>query len=169
MKFKFRADPEDLLIFIMFAIFLLYIVAISVVNVHSFATEGVLSGLNPFPAFAPDTIFSTIVLYLVALLGLFVSVSSMFFDREKGFGLTTDKKDKGYSRWAKDKEIKEELECVSVKATNSKSAGVPIILKDDEMWVDNGEYHSLVIGATGSGKTQAVILPTVHSLAKAKE
>ena len=169
MKFKFRADPEDLLIFIMFAIFLLYIVAISVVNVHTFATDGHLSGLNPFPAFAPDKIFSTIVLYLVALLGLFVSVSSMFFDREKGFGLTTDKKDKGYSRWAKDKEIKEELECVQIQAKNSKAAGVPIILNENEMWVDNGEYHSLVIGATGSGKTQGVILPTVHSLAKAKE
>ena len=169
MKFKFRADAEDLSIFILFAIFLLYIVAISVANISSFAADGHLSGLNPLPAFEADHIFSTIVLYLVALLGLFASVSSMFFDREKGFGLTTEKKDKGYSRWAKDKEIKEELDCVEIKAKNSKSAGVPIILNENEMWVDNGEYHSLVIGATGSGKTQGVILPTVHSLAKAKE
>ncbi len=169
MKFKFRADAEDLSIFILFAIFLLYIVAISVANISSFAADGHLSGLNPLPAFEADHIFSTIVLYLVALLGLFASVSSMFFDREKGFGITTEKKDKGYSRWAKDKEIKEELDCVEIKAKNSKSAGVPIILNENEMWVDNGEYHSLVIGATGSGKTQGVILPTVHSLAKAKE
>ena len=169
MKFKLRADAEDLSIFIVFAIFLFYIVAISVANISSFASTGQLSGLNPLPAFTPDHIFSTIVFYLIALLGLFASVSSMFFDREKGFGLTTEKKDKGYSRWAKDKEIKEELECVKIKSANSKAAGVPIILKDDEMWVDNSEYHSLVIGATGSGKTQGVILPTVHSLAKAKE
>jgi len=169
MKFKLRADSEDLSIFIIFAVFLLYIVAISVANVSSFASTGELSGLNPLPAFSKDHIFSTLVLYFVALLGLFASVSSMFFEREKGFGLTTEKKDKGYSRWAKDKEIKEELECVKIKATNSKAAGVPIILKEDEMWVDNSEYHSLVIGATGSGKTQGVILPTVHSLAKAKE
>ena len=169
MKFKLRADSEDLSIFIVFAIFLLYIVAISVANVSSFASTGQLSGLNPLPAFAPDHIFSTILFYLVALLGLFASVSSMFFDREKGFGLTTEKKDKGYSRWAKDKEIQSELDCVQIKSTNSKAAGVPIILKENEMWVDNGEYHSLVIGATGSGKTQTVILPMVHSLAKAKE
>ena len=39
MKFKFRADSEDLLIFIMFAVFLLYIVAICIVNIHSFAAE----------------------------------------------------------------------------------------------------------------------------------
>ena len=61
MKFKFRSDPEDLLIFIMFAVFLLYIVAISVVNIHTFATEGHLSGLNPFPAFGPKYLFSTSV------------------------------------------------------------------------------------------------------------
>lgn len=169
MKFKFRADAEDLLIFGLFALFLLYIIAISVVNVSTFASEGHLAGLNPLPAFSPDHIFSTIALFLVALLGIFASVSSMFFDREKGFGLTTDKKDKGYSRWAKDKEIKTELECVPIQSKTAKAAGVPIILNENEMWVDNGEYHSLVIGATGSGKTQTVILPMVHSLAKAKE
>ena len=169
MKFKFRADSEDLLIFIMFAVFLLYIVAICIVNIHSFAAEGHMAGLNPLPAFGPDYLFSTISLYLLALLGLFASVSSMFFEREKGLGITTDKKDKGYSRWAKDKEIQAELCCVPIQAKNSKEAGIPLILNDKNMWVDNGEYHSLVIGATGSGKTQTVILPMVHSLAKAKE
>ena len=169
MKLKFRADSEDLLIFGMFAVFLLYIVAIGVVNIHTFATEGHLSGLNPFPAFEPRYLFSTLFLYFLFLLGLFASVSSMFFEREKGFGITTDKKDKGYSRWAKEKEIKEELECVQITQKNSKAAGIPIILNDKEMWVDNGEYHSLVIGATGSGKTQTVILPMVYNLAKARE
>ena len=37
------------------------------------------------------------------------------------------------------------------------------------MWVDNGENHTLVIGATGSGKTTSVVDPLVYSLAKAKE
>ena len=101
MKLKFRADSEDLLIFGMFAVFLLYIVAIGVVNIHTFATEGHLSGLNPFPAFEPRYLFSTLFLYFLFLLGLFASVSSMFFERKKGFRITTNKKDKGYSRWAK--------------------------------------------------------------------
>ena len=169
MKFKLRADPDDLMIFAFFALFLLYIVAISVLNLHSFATEGQLFGLNPFPAFGPDFIFSTLFIYLLVLLGLFASVSSMFFDREKGFGLTTDKKDKGYSRWAKEREIQAELKPVPIMAKNSKAAGIPLIIKDKEMWVDDGEYHSLIIGATGSGKTQGVIHPMVHSLAKARE
>ena len=169
MKLKFRADAEDLLMFVLFAIFLLFFVAIAVANVNSLATQGQLSGLNPLPAFAPDLVLSTLLFYVVILLGLFASAGSMFFEREKGFGITTEKKDKGYSRWAKEKEIQEELTRVEITQKNSKAAGIPIMLNDTEMWVDNGEYHSLVIGATGSGKTQTVILPMVHSLAKARE
>ena len=84
MKLKFRADKEDIMIFVVFAIFLLYVVAIAVVNLHSFATTGSLSGLNPFPAFAPDFIGFTLVIYLGSLFGLFVSVKSYFFEMEKG-------------------------------------------------------------------------------------
>ena len=169
MKLKFRADPHDLLIFGIFAGFLLYVVAIVVVNLSTFATEGTLSGLNPFPAFEPKYILTTLTFFILALGALFISVSSYFFDREKGLGLTTEKKDKGYSRWAKDKEIKEELECVPVQAKRAKAAGIPLIVTKDELWVDNGEYHSLIIGATGSGKTQGVVFPQVRSLAKARE
>ena len=169
MKFKFRADPEDLLIFGVFAGFLFFIVSLIVSNLHVMASEGHLAGLNPFPAFAPDMILSTLALYFLVLLGLFASVSSMFFEREEGIGIRADKKDKGYSRWAKAKELQEELAHVEINMKGSKAAGVPLMINEHEMWVDNGEYHSLVIGATGSGKTQTVVLPMVHSLAKAKE
>ncbi len=169
MKFKFRAEGEDLFIFLIFAIFLLYIVAIVVANVHTFAVDSQLSGINPFPAFSAECIKSTIVFYLLALVGLFASVKSWFIEREEGFGLEMNKSSKGYSRWAKDKEIQKELSRVGIRQVNSKEAGVPILINNEEMWVDNGEYHSLVIGATGSGKTQTVILPMVYSLAKAKE
>ena len=171
MKLKFRADAEDLLIFVMFLVFLLYVIAIAVVNLNSLATTGEIGvlNLNPLPAFGPDLFFATLVFYIVILFAIFASTSSMFFEREKGFGITTEKKDKGYSRWAKEKELQEELTRVEITQKNSKAAGVPIMLNNTEMWVDNGEYHSLVIGATGSGKTQTVILPMVHSLAKARE
>ena len=36
MKLKFRADPEDLTIFGIFAVFLLYVVAIGILNLNSF-------------------------------------------------------------------------------------------------------------------------------------
>ena len=169
MKLKFRADKDDVMIFIVFAIFLLYIVAIGVVNLHSFATEGYFSGLNPFPAFTPRFLWITLIIYFAALVGMLISVKSYFFEMEKGFGFTSEKKDKGYSRWAKDKEMKAELTMVSPQQEYSEAAGVPLLLNEKEAWVDNGEYHTLVIGSTGSGKTQTVIKPTVKLLAKAGE
>lgn len=169
MKLKLRADKEDWLVFGGFALFLLYFIAIGVVNLATFAETGTLSGFNPFPAFSAKYISATLVLYFLVLGGIFISVSSYFFEREKGIGIATQKKDKGYSRWAKDKEIKEELERVEIKQKNAKAAGIPLIVTENEMWVDNGEYHSLIIGATGSGKTQGIVFPQVHSLAKARE
>ena len=109
MKLKFRADKDDLIIFGVFAIFLLYIIAIGIVNLHTLTTEGVFSGFNPFPAFSKQFLWMTLLIYVTALAGMFASVKSYFFEMEKGFGITTEKKDKGYSRWAKDKELEAEL------------------------------------------------------------
>lgn len=171
MKLKIRMDSEDLIIFLLFALFLLYIVAIFVVNIGTLASEGYLSGPNPLPAFSSKYITSTIGFYIIALIGIIVSVSSYIFEFEKGFGFTTDKKDKGYSRWAKDKEIMESknVEAINIKDKNSNAGGTPLLYKDDKIYVDNGENHTLVLGATGSGKTQTVILPTVKVLAKHNE
>lgn len=171
MKLKIRVDSEDLLMFLVFALFLLYIVAVCVVNLASFAQEGYLVGPNPIGAFSSRYIGSTIGFYIIALVACFIGASSYIFEFDKGFGITTDKKDKGYSRWAKDKEIisSKAVEEINIKDDNSNAGGTPLIYKGDKIYVDNGENHTLVIGATGSGKTQTVILPTVKVLAKNRE
>lgn len=170
MKLKMRADAKDWTIFGIFCVFLLYVVCIFVINFASLTSEGVFRGLNPLPAFLPEFILFTLGFYFLALLASFLSVSSYFFDMEKGIGITSSsKKEKGYSRWAKDKEIMEELAEVDPSSKNSDKAGIALISKKGKVWVDNGEYHSLVIGATGSGKTQCVVLPQVKLLAKKKE
>lgn len=168
MKFKFRADAQDVLIFVIFAIFLLFIIALGVLNLSNLAAGEDLT-INPLPAFGPEYLTSTIVFYVVALIALFVSVSSYFFDREEGFGFSMGKKDKGYSRWAKDKEMKAVLKEVDPKQPNSEYAGIPLISKNGKLWVDDGEYHNLVVGATGSGKTVSTILPSIKVLAKKGE
>lgn len=107
MKLKFKAELQDIVIFIVFAIFLLYIIALAMVNIPSLSVNGEFAGLNPLPAFAEDKIVPTLGFYILALAGLFMSVKSYFFDVEKGFGISTEKSNKGgYSRWAKEKEIK---------------------------------------------------------------
>jgi len=169
MKLKFRADSKDVALFIAFAIFLLYVVALGVINLSSFASYGVFAGFNPFPAFSSEYIFTTLVFYIVALGASFMGVSSYFFEREEGIGFTMNKKDKGYSRWAKEKEMKKALKCVRPSDETAEHAGIPLISKNGELWVDDGEFHNLVIGATGSGKTQSTILPTIKVLAKKGE
>jgi len=169
MKFKFRADAKDIKIFIGFCILLLYFCAIGVLNAHSLATSGTLYGILPFEAFTPKYLATTIMLFLLILVGVCFSVSSYFFDREKGFGITTEKKDKGYSRWCSEKEMKKTLCEIDPSADKIEHAGIAVISDGKKMWVDDGEAHNLVIGATGSGKTQIAVLPMIKILAKAGE
>lgn len=49
------------------------------------------------------------------------------------------------------------------------AAGIPLINDGKNIWIDNGEYHNLVIGSTGSGKTETVVKPMVNLLAKKGE
>ena len=172
MKFKFVASSRDVVIFLIFAVFLLYVVALGVLNIPELASQGTFYGLNPLEAFSPQNIYYTLFFYLLALAGLIMSVNSYFFEFEDGVGLNIgEKSGGGYSHWAKVKEIKTDKDVKRVEASALKSdyAGVPLISNGTELWVDDGSYHTLVIGATGSGKTQDTILPTIKVLAKKGE
>ena len=171
---KFRVTEKDLIIFIIFCFFLLYLCAIAVVNFASFRDTGAFYGLNPFPAFAPTHLKYTVVLFIGVLVVIFSSVSSTIFNKEKGkgFGLVLgEKKEKGYSRWATEKEIKKAKDICKVmcQQKTADAAGVPLINNGKEMYVDNSEQHTLVIGATASGKTTSVVDPLVISLSKHDE
>ena len=169
MKLKFRADAKDIKIFVGFCFLLLYLCAVGVLNAHSLATEGTFYGIVPFEAFTLRYLPTTLTLFLLVLAGVCFSVSSYFFDREKGFGVTTQKKDKGYSRWCKDKEMKATLYEIDPSAPATEHAGIAVINDGHKIWVDDGEAHNLIIGATGSGKTQNVVFPMIKVLAKAGE
>lgn len=170
MKLKFKAEGRDWAIFAAFSLFLLYLIAIAVLNISSFASDSTFAGLNPFPAFTKDYIAPTMVFYLAAMIGIFTSVSSYFFEREKGFGIEAGtKKDKGYNRWATDKEFKKDL--VKILPTDEKieKGGIPLINNGSEIWIDSSGYHNMIIGSTGSGKSQALSFPFIRVMAKAGE
>lgn len=170
MKLKFKAEARDWAIFLIFSLVLLYLVAISVLNVASFISDSTFAGFNPFPAFTREYIAPTMVFYLAILIAIFSSVSSYFFEREKGFGFEAgSKKEKGYSRWATDKEMKKELAHILPTDEKTEAAGIPLINNGKEIWVDNGEFHNIIIGSTGSGKTQMMVQPMVKLLAKHDE
>ena len=173
MKLKFRADAKDIMVFVIFSIFCFYIVSIGILNALSILEDGSLHGLNPFPIFmnGQDLILA-IILYLVILIVAFTGVSSYFFEREKGIGVAVGKKDeKGYSRWCKDKEMKNADDIMVIKPTddNIKKGGIPIYNDGKEVWIDTGGYHNMIIGSTGSGKSQGLSFPYINIMAKAGE
>ena len=63
-----------------------------------------------------------------------------------------------YARWATQEEVAKRLEAVEKPEGVTKS-GIPLSYDENHLYIDSHEQHNLVIGSTGSGKTQAVILP----------
>ena len=170
MKLKFRASAEDWIKFLIYGIILLFFVAIAVTNITSLVRGDGFSGFNPLPAFGKEYLLSTLVLFVFAYAAIILSVQSLFAERDKGFGISTKKKkEKGYSDWATDKEMKQQLKVVNPMSEKSDHAGITLMNNGKQLWVDDGEFHSLVIGSTGSGKTEAVVFPLVRTLAKKDE
>lgn len=171
---KFKVEPKDFLLFILYCLLLLYLCAIAVLNFSSLSMDGTFYGLLPFKAFTGYYLPITLIIFIIALVAIFSSVSSYIFKKDKsgGFGIIfKEKSNDGYSKWAKDKDIKEQSDVEKVNPFDDtlNAAGIPLINNGKEIWVDNGEYHNLVIGSTGSGKTQTVVKPMVNLLAKKGE
>ena len=172
---KFKVEPKDFLLFVLYCIILLYLCALAVSNILCLLNTGTFYGLLPISAFYLKNLPLTLALFFGALIVIFTSVSSYIFDRQKGSGIGLkvggEKQSDGYSRWSKDKEIKSSsnVERVQTNLKELEAAGIPLISNEKEMWVDNGSYHNLVIGSTGSGKTENLVFPMVNLLAKKGE
>ena len=168
---KFRVPPKEFTIFCAFLILLFYLCTLITGNVGYIGTHGELYGLSPVLGLT-QYFGLTIMIFIIFVIVIFVSVSSYIFDRKKGFGFEIgEKAEKGYSRWAKEKEMKSDkgVEIVDPLAQETTVAGIPLVNDGKRLWVDNGEYHNLVIGSTGSGKSQTIVEPMVELLIKKGE
>ena len=173
MKMRFRADAKDVIIFCIFAVIWLIVVAFAVANVSQFI-DGEPFTANIFLGFASNNIAATIVFFLAGIIAAFAGVKSVFLEKEDSSGIgfsIGQKKEKNYSRWAKSKEIQTDAGVASVDplAPKADAAGIPLMMSPKKVWVDNGGYHNIVIGSTGAGKTQTTVLPMVNLLAKHDE
>ncbi|MBR1413985.1 MAG: type IV secretory system conjugative DNA transfer family protein [Bacilli bacterium] len=171
---RFKVEPKDFLMFIIYSIFLLYLCAIAVLNFSSIANTGEFYGLLPFKAFTGRYLPVTILLFILSMVVVFTSVSSYIFEKDNSgskFLTISKKKSDGYSKWAKESEIKKGINVEKVNIADEKleAAGIPLINNGKEVFVDNGDYHNLVIGSTGSGKTQTIVKPMVNLLSKKGE
>lgn len=73
-----------------------------------------------------------------------------------------------YSRWATVEELKSKLIPVSYDSEIKKS-GIPMMYDDNYLYIKDDEAHTMVIGSTGSGKTQSIMLPQLRLAIKAQE
>ena len=168
--FKLTANKEDVIKFSIFSVAMFLLISVLVNNLAVFSATGEFAGLNPFAYRDFDTFLLAVIVTIVALLSIIFGTSSQFFEKEKGFGFSFAKKDKGgYSRWATEKEFKAELKHIYADDKTTQVAGIPLINNGRDIWVDNGEFHNLIIGSTGSGKTEMLVQPMVKILAKKGE
>lgn len=74
------------------------------------------------------------------------------------------------ARWASEEDIIKgpSIAQINIEEKEYMAGGLPIVIRDTEkeIFVDNSDSHSLIIGSTGSGKTRRVILPLINILAK---
>ena len=73
-----------------------------------------------------------------------------------------------FARWASKDEILNHTTRVT-RESDVKKSGIAIMYDEDSIYVNDSESHNLVIGGTGSGKTQATIMPKLYLAIKAGE
>ncbi len=73
-----------------------------------------------------------------------------------------------YSRWATEEELKSKLTPISYDSEIKKS-GIPMMYDDKNLYIKDDEAHTMVIGTTGSGKTQSTVLPQLRLAIKTGE
>lgn len=73
-----------------------------------------------------------------------------------------------YSRWATKEELKSNLTKISYDSEIKKS-GIPMMYDNSHLYIKDDEHHTMVIGTTGSGKTQVTMLPLLRLAIKANE
>ena len=73
-----------------------------------------------------------------------------------------------YASWTNNKKFQEKLFKYDMKG-GIKQSGLPLMYDDNYMYINEHEGHNLVIGSTGSGKTQTVILPMARLSIKSGE
>ena len=75
-----------------------------------------------------------------------------------------------YANWEKTNNLKKDLTKINLKKEEPLlKSGIPVIYDGDDCYITNDGGHTLIVGSTGSGKTQTMILPLIKLSLKASE
>ncbi|MFV0499746.1 MAG: VirD4-like conjugal transfer protein, CD1115 family [Bacilli bacterium] len=167
---RYKIEKKKLITFLMFCIYLLYLVPLLIANINHFVSEENLT-LNPSRAFFSQLWIATICTYFMCIIAILAFNKKLFVkDKKGGFGLKIVKSLKEpENKFATEKEFKGSLAKVNCSDKEFDKAGIPLWSDGKEAYVDDSEYHSLVIGSTGSGKSTRLVFPMINVLAKKGE
>ena len=72
-----------------------------------------------------------------------------------------------YARWA----TKEEVVNATTKISKGDipKSGIEVMYDDDHLYIDSSDFHNMIIGVTGSGKTQVTVLPHLYTSIMAED
>ncbi|MCM1261551.1 MAG: type IV secretory system conjugative DNA transfer family protein [Butyrivibrio sp.] len=73
------------------------------------------------------------------------------------------------TKFISQEELKERLTEIDLEKEDYLSGGVPLIVQDGKAYVDTGDSHTIIFGATGSKKTRLLGMPMVEILSGAGE
>ena len=109
---------------------------------------------------------------LITLIMLFVLKYDKEFKlklaRKKGLPKEDGSFEYGSARWMTKREIKKEFKVWNF-GSKLASGGIPVTVQDGKFYYSDSFDHTLIIGSTGSGKTQCEILPMIFNLGYAGE
>lgn len=73
------------------------------------------------------------------------------------------------TRFCSEAEFTEDLSAINLSEDCYGASGVPLYVKDGVVYVDDGDTHTIVFGATGSKKTRLFVMPAVEICFKSGE
>lgn len=73
------------------------------------------------------------------------------------------------TRFMEVEECKKNLTEISLSDPKLEAGGIPFVVEGDKAYIDTGENHTIVFGATGSRKTRGLVMPTIELLSRAGE
>lgn len=75
-----------------------------------------------------------------------------------------------FAKWETKENMKKLIPLIGINGNSEvKASGLPIDYDEENLYITSSLNHSLIIGSTGSGKTQAVTLPMLELAARAGE
>lgn len=75
-----------------------------------------------------------------------------------------------FAKWETEENMKKNIPLIGINGeTEVKASGLPISYDDNYLYISDRVNHSLIIGSTGSGKTQTITLPLLEIANKAEE